>query len=152
GAGIFCAGMQSLKYLKDPLNMLGINANAIISDDKDPSCSVTPSRKVNLRRRRAPELKGIPNKILQHLPKANRIAIYCGQGVVGDLRAALRDGQAEIVQCTGQQILAINHSHVPLLAIYTRVGQQVSDQLLHTLGAIDSESDIFVSGCVYLPL
>ena len=64
-AGILFSGVQALEDDKDALGILGIDADAVVADGKDPFTSLLFSRDMNPGRLLTAELDGVADQVLK---------------------------------------------------------------------------------------
>ncbi len=97
GTLVIFAGVQALKDDKDALEILGVDANAIVTHGKFPFLFPILHGNVHPRRFiRLVELKGIADQILEQLHQLGFIRHHQRHVIVGDHRMGFFDGQAQI--------------------------------------------------------
>src|SRR5699024_10858830 len=151
GTGVFFASVQPLEDHEDSFRVLRFDTDSVVDTAEDPFVTTTFDADVHARRVLTPELHGVADEVEEHLGEQGAVTLDGGQRVVGD-------HCLDLFQASGQAAERIPQSHVEvdggeiLGPADPGKGQQVVDEGLHTLGALDGEVDVGVGTFVELPL
>lgn len=96
------------------------------------------------------ELQGVGEQVLPEHAELGGVAEHGGQRVVGDLRARLLRRHAEGAQGALDECLEVDLAALVVHPAHTGEGQQVVDEHLHAVGAVDGEGDVLVGALVEL--
>src|SRR6185503_2444023 len=152
GAGILALVEQPLEHHEDALEVLRLDADAVITNFKSPFLGRFFDADVNARHRVRPELERVADQVLQQLPELHLVAHHRGQRIVRDRGAGLLDAGAQVEQRAAQRHLERHRLELRTLGAYARVGEQVLDQLLHARRAVDDVGHELVRVLVELAL
>src|SRR5512146_1730605 len=102
-AGIFAARMQALERPEDAVQVLLIEADALICDRNLPTAVHRRTAHRHSRRLvRGVELERVAEQVLQQLAELRRIAPYLRQGTDVEVGAALVDARLQVAQYVAQ--------------------------------------------------
>jgi hypothetical protein len=76
GARILFASVKPLEHLEYSVVILGIDANAIVTNGNNPLPALVSRRNVHLRRLHSSKFDGIPNQILEQLHSQAVVQVY----------------------------------------------------------------------------
>src|SRR6516164_6675129 len=96
------AGMEALEDLKDAVEVLRGDADAIVADRKDPAVFLLESADVDFRRAFAMEFEGVADEILEELGHLGGIGSEDREGVARDRSFGCFDAGLEIVEGVSQ--------------------------------------------------
>src|SRR5207245_1317750 len=139
GARILLAGVEALEDHENPFKVLWFDPDAVVADTKHPFGRrrlIVALRRDGDSGRVAAELGRVADQVLKQLHQLDRIAHYFGQRRVGDLDAALFDGDLQVRERLGQDFAAVAHLKRFAARAQPGVGQQVRDQALHAQRAV----------------
>src|SRR5215467_12579381 len=89
--------MQPLEYHEDALEVLPLDADAVVGDREAPLALLLLHADVDAQRLvRLPELDRVADQVLEELSELRVVRADLGQIVVGDLGVARLDGRAQI--------------------------------------------------------
>src|SRR3954454_1291195 len=111
GAWVFFTRVQALKNLEDASEMLRIDPDAVVLDDKLPGVVLARSAQFDLQWPAAFELQGIPQQVLEKERKLPGIPHDQWQRPMLNIGAACLDRCSQIVQDMNQHVLAIDALH-----------------------------------------
>ena len=142
--------MQPLEDHEDPLRVFGRDPDAVIAEREQPLLSFPTRRHRDAGGLLPGELQRVAEQVLEHrgeqrgLPQHYRQVARLDRGVRGpDRRAEVRPGLGE-QHGAGDLLPPLGRPPHPAER------QQVVDQLLHALGAVDGELDVLVGLLVQL--
>lgn len=143
--------MQPLEEDEDLLLELRCDADAVVADGELPHAVGGYGADVDVRRPvGAPELDGVRQQVLPEHAQLGGVPHDRRQHVVGDLGPTLLDGHAEVVEGLAHHLLQIDGLVLVVHAADPGECQQVVDEDLHTVGAVDGEGDVLVGPLVQL--
>ena len=90
--------MEALKDQKDTVEILGIDANPIVGNGKNPFPILEAGGDMDFGDTVAPVFDGVSDEVLKQLDQLRFDHDEGREGIVGDLRATILNGLAEIVQ------------------------------------------------------
>ena len=136
--------MQALEQHEDALEVFAGDADAVVVHCESPLMTGRLDAQVHHRRLVAAELDRVGQQVLEQLQQLHRVALDGGQIVDRDARAALFDRHAQILERVLHDRVAIGRRERLGLRAEPRVGEQIIDQRLHALGAVDRITDELV--------
>ena len=100
----------------------------------------------------APELDRVAEEVLPHHGQQGRVAVDGGKWLVGthDVGVGVLDGGGQVVECSGQHCVEVDLGARGSKPPDPGEREQVVDQRLHPLGAVDREPDVFGASLVEL--
>src|SRR3954447_1194958 len=136
-AGVLAHGMQALEQHEDALEVLRLDADAVVGDADAPLGIFLLRRDVDARRRLAAELERIADQVLEELHELHLVDIDARQRIPADRGPGLLDRRAQIGDGALERRLEGHGLELLALGADPRVGEQVLDQLLHARRAVD---------------
>src|SRR5947207_11340852 len=151
GAGVLLAAVEPAEHLENALGVALLDADAVVAYDDVPLTRLVDALDANLRRDVvARELDRVGDQVLQQLADLGRVALHGAERAMGDRRPALEDRAFVRAQHAFEDRVGIDRHALDLDAADARVPQQVVDQELHPLRAVDGGVDELVRGLVEL--
>src|SRR5919108_5862379 len=141
GAGIPAATVQALKDQEDALDVLRLDADAVVPQPEKPILPPTLRPNVDEDRLLAAELDSVAEQILEELYQLCLIGHDGRQGVGDDHGPALLNGRTQVHTYRPDHRGAIGGRKTLSPSPDARVAQQIVNQPLHTGGAIDDIAD-----------
>src|SRR5215831_4899288 len=138
-------GMQPLEHAKDPRLMLGSDADAVVFYPHAHQTVVSLGVDAQLRSAlRWHELQPVAEQIGEHLRQRRRMAYHRGQGLV-DVDAGVAGAQraAQLGERAVRHRRQGNLHQLQLGTADAAVGEQIADQLVHTLRSGDDALGVF---------
>ena len=159
GAGELLLGMEALEDHEDPVGVARGDADAVVADREGVGVAAVVGSRVRSHDSRTRggasprNLMALANRFCSSAVSSERSPRTCGSGPsMVTLRAGLLDRRAEVGHGVGRDLV---HGHDLLLGAHApdaREREQVVDQHLHALGAVDGELDVLVGALVQLAL
>src|SRR5438132_848988 len=84
GPGVLAHRMQALEQHEDALEVLRLDADAVVGDADVPLAGLLHRADMDVRPRRAAELERIADQVLEDLREPHHVAVHGGQRVQGD--------------------------------------------------------------------
>src|SRR5580692_632903 len=142
---IVLSALQSLKHLKNPLEMPRFDADPVVAHAKDPLAAAALGRYLNDRRSiRPPELDRIADQILEQARHLRVVAPDFRQLGDLDLRSALFDRHPQLPQHATHDVAHLPQAGILGARPHAGVCQQVFNQVLHPPRPIHGEGDKLV--------
>src|SRR5918999_4712864 len=136
-SGVLALVVQTLEHHEDALEILRLDADAVVSNFKGPGGGSLGDPYMYPWNRSRVELERVAHQVLEELPELDLVGVHRGHGVVGHHRARLLDRRAQVVERAAQRRLARNRLEVLALGAHARVGEEILDQLLHARRALE---------------
>jgi hypothetical protein len=144
-AGVLLAGMETLEDVKYAFEVLGVDANPVVADRKNPATWLGLDTDMDLGRLFAMKLEGIGYKILEQLHELGGIDGQRRQRVMGYVRTGSGNYGLEIAQGIIQQGVQGRGLEGSTASADTSEIKEVGDKTFHAGGAIGSTGDKFKS-------
>src|SRR4051812_3309979 len=137
GAGVLAHRVQALEHHEDALEVLRLDADAVVADDDVVFIGFFAPGDVDPGHARSPELERVADQVLEELRHLQLVGRHAGQRVPGHGGARLLDRRAQVGERATQRRLQLDPRHFLAAGADARVGEQVLDQLLHARRAVD---------------
>ena len=145
--------MEPLEDHEHPFRVLGIDADSVVGEGEAPEVLV----RVRLAGQRYPrgpprstERDRVGDQVLQQHPQLGGVPVHGRQRVADQHGTGLGDAHAERVLGGGPDLFQVDRSVAVVDAAHPREREQVVDQGLHPVGAVDGEADVLVRLVVQL--
>ena len=144
--------MQALEDDEDAIGVLGVDPDPVVGHRELEHVAVAPRRDLHARRLVAAELDRVGDQVLQDEPEQRPLAVDLGQAPAHlDGGAASPRSRARASSGVLHELADVDELALALDAADPREGEQVVDQRLHALGAVDGEVDVLLAALVELP-
>src|SRR5579863_4771002 len=151
GARISVAGMQPLEDHEYPVAVGRLDPDPVVLAGELPLTILLPGRDPDHRRRvHPPELDRVADQVREQLDEQPALARYGGQPVDRDRRVAVLDGGFQLRYGAAGRLIQVDLAEVRAWLPDPRERQQVVDQALHPLGAVDRVGDVLLGPLVEL--
>ena len=144
--------MQTLKHPEDSLDVVGLNADTVVSHAKGPFQVVRRGGYVDSRRHLFAEFDSVADQVLDELNELAFIGQDSGKGIVCNQGTTVLNGHFQIVDRSCQDGLAVSGCELVATPAHAGIGQQVVDEGSHPLGPIHRVADEFVGVRIESPL
>jgi hypothetical protein len=143
-AVVLRAPMQALEHLKNQLAIFFVDSDPVVLDTKQPIAVAFLGADVDVRQTIAVKLQRISDQVLKHLRQLRFVGGHRRKFVTHDFGVAFVDRDLEAVECAFHRDLGIDFYRHSALRAAARIGEQILDQLLHALGAVERKFDVFL--------
>src|SRR4030095_3690564 len=130
-SGIFPARVQTLEDSENALEILRVDADAIVTHRKLPLSSAMFHIDVDLRRTFAAVFDGIADEILEYLQQLRGISRNGWQRPMGHHSPTLLDDGCEVRQALLEDCLRVNGLQVLTTGAHPCISQQIANEGLH---------------------
>src|SRR2546423_860188 len=151
--GIELLGVEPLEDDEHPLGIGLLDADTVVRHPERPLTVVLGGGDLDAGRGVTAELEGVGDHVLEEGGQERRVALDGRQGpLADDLRPGVVDGRLQVRQGPVEGLVAVDRHENLGGPADPGEGQQVVDQRLHALGAVDGELDVLIGPLVELAL
>ena len=145
--------MKALEEDEDSIEVLRLDANAVVSHRKCPAC-ITPSDRDGHHWRNAcsDKLDAIRDEVLKKLVQLSGVAQHSGQLFVLDRRTHVFDRPAKIADHPIGEASGVHRLDLERPRTNSRIREQVVDKLLHPARAVNRKANELIRVLVQLAL
>ena len=150
GSRIGLLGVQALEDDEDPIGVLGVDADAVVRAAEAPEVVLAAGREAYRGRLGAAKLDGVGDQVLKERYEQRAITAYAWELVGEHGRGCFIEGCRERLPDLDQDVSQVDQLALGSAAPDAGEGEQVVDQDLHSLRAVDCELDVLVGALVEL--
>lgn len=143
-------GVEPLEDHEDPVEVAGLDADAVVLDGEVPVLPLAPGRDPDAGRPPAPVREGVLDEVPEQLRELGGVGVNRREPLGRDLGPGLGDLLPQGLEGLGEGRCGVGEREAPAAAADAGVGEEPLDQLLHPAGVLGGDPDVGVGGRVEL--